>query len=102
MQQLPVAPPTITTSPTGAPTANLRPVPNVMKTSVRLFTLVRMETTGFILKRHTIIIYMISGAAHADDTVYVLSSNVDVHTTKRDSQMAELVTDMWVNYASNR
>ncbi|GJQ74843.1 Est-6 [Trypoxylus dichotomus] len=39
------------------------------------------------------------GASHGDDTVYVLSSNVNVRTTPSDIRMSEILLDMWTQYA---
>ncbi|KAF2896323.1 hypothetical protein ILUMI_09830, partial [Ignelater luminosus] len=40
------------------------------------------------------------GAAHADDTTYVLSSNVDTQTTDDDRKMSKLMVDMWISFAN--
>ncbi|KAK9745227.1 Carboxylesterase family [Popillia japonica] len=39
------------------------------------------------------------GASHGDDTVYVLSSNVNVRSTSLDIQMSDILLNMWSYYA---
>lgn len=40
------------------------------------------------------------GAAHGDDTVYVLYGNIDVSSTASDRKMSKLLVDFWVDYAA--
>lgn len=40
------------------------------------------------------------GASHGDDTVYVLSTEVDTLSTVDDRKMSELLVNMWINFAS--
>lgn len=50
----------------------------------------------------TILISLFLGAAHGDDTVYVLNSDVDTQTTDNDKEMSKLLINMWTSYANNR
>lgn len=39
------------------------------------------------------------GTSHGDDTVYVLSSVVDMLSTEEDRKMSALLLDLWISYA---
>lgn len=41
------------------------------------------------------------GASHGDDTVYVLSSDVNTQTTELDRQMSKILVDMWTSFAND-
>ncbi|XP_022913129.1 venom carboxylesterase-6-like [Onthophagus taurus] len=40
------------------------------------------------------------GVSHADDTVYVLYSNLDMRSNEMDEKMSQLFLDMWLNFAN--
>lgn len=40
------------------------------------------------------------GASHGDDTVYVLSTEVNTHSTPTDQNMSKLLVNMWTSFAS--
>uniref|UniRef100_A0A1Y1LJD1 Carboxylesterase type B domain-containing protein n=1 Tax=Photinus pyralis TaxID=7054 RepID=A0A1Y1LJD1_PHOPY len=40
------------------------------------------------------------GASHGDDTVYVLSTEVNTHSTPTDQNMSKLLVNMWTSFSS--
>ncbi|KAK4881072.1 hypothetical protein RN001_004391 [Aquatica leii] len=41
------------------------------------------------------------GVSHADDTIYVLSTNINTRSTPADKDMSAVFIDLWISYASN-
>lgn len=55
----------------------------------------------YFLQTNVYIMFIVSllGTSHGDDTVYVLSSVVDMLSTAEDRNMSTLLLDLWTSYA---
>lgn len=58
--------------------------------------------SNLLMKINSLYVKFNIGTSHGDDTIMVLSTDIDITSTESDKAMSQLLQGMWTSFAQSR